>query len=112
VGKPLRLLHGEVKTPPISLDARRQIGFLLRQIQEGISLTLPESRPMGSIESGCHELRVKDEDHEWRVIYATDPDAIVILDVFAKTTRTTPKRIIEACRRRIREYRRIAREES
>ena len=34
VAKRLRLLHGEIKTPPMSLMARREIGFLLRQIQE------------------------------------------------------------------------------
>jgi phage-related protein len=34
----------------------------------------------------------------------TDPDAVVILDVFAKKTRTTPRKVIEACRERLRRY--------
>jgi phage-related protein len=31
-------------------------------------------------------------------------DAIVIADVFKKKTQTTPKHVIEACQRRLREY--------
>ena len=34
-GKPLAWLHGEVKTPPLSQEARIEAGFLLRQLQEG-----------------------------------------------------------------------------
>lgn len=33
-----------------------------------------------------------------------DPDAIVILDVFSKKTRTTQKKVIEASKRRLRRY--------
>jgi phage-related protein len=93
VAKPLRVLHGEIKTPPISLGARREIGFLLRKLQEGLSLALPASRPMPDIESGCHELRVTGEAHEWRLIYSVEPDTILILEVFKKSTRQTPKKV-------------------
>jgi hypothetical protein len=34
VAKPVRLLHGEIKTPPMLLGARKEIGFLLRKVQE------------------------------------------------------------------------------
>jgi phage-related protein len=110
VAKPLRLLHGEIKTPPMSLAARREIGFHLRQLQEGALLALPASRPMPEIESGCHELRVRDEVHEWRLIYSVEPDAILILEVFRKSTRQTPKKAKETCRKRVREYRRLVQE--
>lgn len=33
--KPLSWLHGEVRTPPISKDARTKAGFLLRRLQSG-----------------------------------------------------------------------------
>jgi hypothetical protein len=36
--KPLVWLHGEVKTPPFTLAARIEAGFLLRQLQEGETL--------------------------------------------------------------------------
>jgi phage-related protein len=37
-------------------------------------------------------------------MYRVDQDAIVILGVFGKKSRTTPEAVIEACRRRLREY--------
>lgn len=40
----------------------------------------------------------------WRLVYRTDPDAVVILEVFAKKTRTTPRGVIDRCRRRLRDY--------
>lgn len=33
-----------------------------------------------------------------------EPDAVVILEVFSKKTRKTPNAVIEACKRRLREY--------
>lgn len=62
---------------------------------------------MPSIGKRCHELRVVDEDSTWRIVYRTDADAIVIADVFSKKTQATPARVLEACRRRLREYDRI-----
>jgi phage-related protein len=97
-------LHGEVKTPPFSLNARIEAGFLLRQLQQGESLGLPHSRPMSSIGNHCHELRIRDEDKTWRIIYRIDEDAIVIVEVFSKTTRTTPKTVIEICQKRLVQY--------
>jgi hypothetical protein len=32
------------------------------------------------------KLRLSDAGREWRIVYRLDPDAIVIADVFAKTT--------------------------
>lgn len=76
----------------------------MRRLQEGERLALPHSRPMPSIGARCNELRIQDENRSWRIIYRIDIDAIVILDVFAKTTLTTPRRIIENCKRRLRAY--------
>lgn len=102
--KPLVWLHGEVKTPPFSHAARVEAGFLLRELQEGEALSLPHSRPMPSIGPRCHELRVNDRNATRRIIYRVDPDAIVILEVFKKTTAKTPMPVIETCKRRLRMY--------
>jgi len=102
--KPLRWLHGEVKTPPMSKAARREMGMLLRDVQEGEMLSLPQSRPMPSIGKRCHELRVTDENKIWRLIHRIDPDAIVILDVFEKKTNKTPARVIRTCKQRLKLY--------
>jgi phage-related protein len=52
----------------------------------------------------CQELRVRDVGADWRIVCRVDPDAIVILEVFSKKTRATPRSVIETCIRRLREY--------
>ncbi len=37
-------------------------------------------------------------------MYRLDADAVVILEVFSKKTRVTPKPVIEVCIRRLKEY--------
>jgi phage-related protein len=59
---------------------------------------------MPSIGAGCHELRVRDAGHNWRIIYRIDEDAIVIAEVFDKKSRETPRPVINACQRRLRQY--------
>ena len=102
--KPLIWMHGEVTTPPFSEIARIEAGYLLRQLQKGISLSLPQSRPMPSIGTNCHELRINDENLIWRIIYKIYTDAILILEVFEKKTSNTPKSIIDTCKQRIKRY--------
>jgi phage-related protein len=99
--KPLVWLHGEVKTPPFSSAARVEAGFLIRQLQRGVGLSLPHSRPMPGIGRGCHELRIQDDSRTWRIVYFVDSIAIVILEVFAKTTSQTPKVVIDVCKVRL-----------
>ena len=98
------ILHGEIKTPPMSQTARIEAGFLLRQLQEGVNLSLPQSRPMPSIGKRCHELRIQDKNVTWRIMYRTDSDAIIILEVFAKKTNKVPKQEIETAEERKRDY--------
>lgn len=102
--KPLVWLHGAIKTPPFSKEARLEAGFLLRQLQAGETLSLPHSRPMPSIGRRCHELRVNDKNKSWRIIYRTDEDAIIILEIFEKRTNQTPQHVIQVCQKRLREY--------
>lgn len=107
--KPLVWLHGDVKTPPFSKEARVEAGVLLRRLQRGESLGLPTSRPMTVIGRRCHELRVPDADVTWRILYRVDADAVIVLEVFAKKTRVTPKTVIDNCQNRIRAYDEAAR---
>ncbi len=104
--KVLVWLHGEVKTPPFSAEGRSRAGFLLRLLQQGNLLGMPDSRPMPVIGPRCHELRVRDPalGMTWRVIYRLDVDAIVIADVFAKKSAKTPLEVIGACHRRLAHY--------
>lgn len=102
--KPLAWLHGQIKTPPFSTAARIEAGFSLRLLQRGVKLDMPQSRPMPSIGPACHELRIRDENSIWRIVYRIDVDAIVIAEVFSKKTSRTPKRVIELSKQRLRNY--------
>ena len=102
--KPLAWLHGEIRTPPMSAAARLEAGFLLRRLQQGDHVEPPRSRPMPEIGARCHELRIQDETSTWRIVYRTDPDAVVILEVFDKKTQKTPLSVLQACRRRLSAY--------
>ena len=102
--KPLVWLHGEIKTPPFTRSARVEAGYLLRQLQRGENLALPHSRPMPGIGKRCHELRIVDADATWRIVYRIDTDAIVLAEVFKKTTPTTPVITVQTCQRRLKEY--------
>ena len=102
--KPLVWLHGQIKTPPMSSEARIEAGYLLRRLQRGEKLSMPHSRPMPAVGRRCHELRVVDANASWRIVYRLDADAIVIVEVFGKQTRATPRHVIGNCQRRLKEY--------
>lgn len=102
--KPIVWLKNEVKTPPFSKDAMIEAGLLLRQLQKGKNISLPQWRPMPLIGKNCNELRITDQNKIWRIVYCIDTDAIIILHVFQKQTQKTPKEIIETCKKRIKLY--------
>ena len=102
--KPLVWIQGKVKSPPFSTDARIKVGFLLRRLQKGDTIEMPDSRPMPSIGKNCHELRVNDKNKIWRIIYFIDDDAIVMLEVFAKKTQKTPQEVIETSKKQLSRY--------
>jgi phage-related protein len=62
-----------------------------------------------SIGPRCHELRVDDvqQKKEWRVLYYVGRHAIAVLEVFQKTTRATPAHVIDSCRRRLADFRKV-----
>ena len=91
---------------PFSQAARIEAGYLLRLLQKGQPVGMPQSRTMPVVGPRCHELRVRDAGADWRIVYRLDSDAVVILEVFSKKTRATPKIVIDACIRRLREYER------
>lgn len=107
--KPIGWLHGEIKTPPFSEQARKEAGELLRLLQEGENLGQPRAEPLPIVGPRCGALRVRDGEHNWRIMYRVDPDAILILEVYAKKTRKIPHEVLVRCKRRLKEYDAIAR---
>jgi len=105
-GKPLRWMQGTLGTPPVGRKARVDAGVLLRRLQGGEVVGMPDSRPMPSIGPRVHELRVNDRETRktWRIVYRVDPDAILVVHWFEKKTRTMARRVVDLCRRRLGEY--------
>jgi phage-related protein len=102
--KPLIWLHGEVKTPPFTPQGRQEAGMLLRLLQEGERLTMPQAEPLPDVGPRCGALRVRDAGHNWRIMYRVDSDAVLVLDVYAKRTRKIPDEVIERCKQRLKRY--------
>lgn len=71
---------------------------------------MPQSQPMLDIGKRCHELRIPDQGVTWRIMYRLDTDAVIIGDIFAKKSNKTPKRVIDVCKKRFKEYDRACRE--
>lgn len=73
-------------------------------IQSGETLSEPQSKPMKSIHSKAHELRVKDRRGIYRVIYVLNiEDQILIPHAFTKKNQKTPLKEIELSIKRLKE---------
>src|SRR5687768_12644943 len=102
--KPLVWLRGEVKTPPFIAEARQEAGMLLRLLQEGEIVGMPHAEALPDVGPRCGALRVRDGEHNWRIMYRIDSDAVLILEVYAKKTRKIPQEVLERCRQRLKRY--------
>lgn len=95
---------GDFRRPPFSKEAKEECAGLLRRLQNGENLGMPQSRPMPSIAASCHELRLRDAQANWRLVYFLDTDAVIILHVFSKKTSATPQNAIELSQARLKKY--------
>jgi phage-related protein len=83
---------------------RRQIGEALRDLQKGVNLGLPLSRPMPIVAPGVHELRIRGEEATVRVFYYLRiSDSIIVFHAFQKKSQKTPSREIDLARQRLQE---------
>lgn len=102
--KPVVWLHGEVKTPPFTPEGRQEAGMLLRLLQEGERLGMPQAEPLPDVGPRCGALRVRDAEHNWRIMYRIDSDAVLVVEVYPKKTRKIPDEVIERCKKRLKQY--------
>jgi phage-related protein len=102
--KPVGWLHGEIKTPPFTAEGRKEAGDLLRLLQEGEVFGMPQAEPLPVVGPRCGALRVRDGEHNWRIMYRVDPDAVLVLEGYAKKTRKIPQEVIDRCKRRLKDY--------
>jgi len=78
--------------------------MLLRLLQEGNVLGMPQAEALPDVGARCGALRVRDAEHNWRIMYRIDADAVLILDVYCKKTRKIPSEVIERCEKRLKQY--------
>jgi phage-related protein len=102
--KPLVWLHGEIKTPPFSAEGRQEAGMLLRLLQEGQRLQMPQAEALPIVGPRCGALRVRDTGHNWRIMYRVDSDAILVLEVYQKKSPKIPDDVIDRCQQRMKRY--------
>ncbi|MBK7005387.1 MAG: type II toxin-antitoxin system RelE/ParE family toxin [Burkholderiales bacterium] len=80
------------------LDAKREAGFELWQVQLGLMPS--DFKPMPTVGAGAYEIRIKMQG-QWRVIYvAKHLEAVYVLHCFHKTTLKTAKPDIELAAKR------------
>jgi len=102
--KPLVWLQGEIKTPPFTAEGRLEAGMLLRLLQQGEQLGMPQAELLPNVGPRCGALRVRDAHHNWRIMYRADSDAVLVLDVYSKKTRKIPDEVISRCKERLKRY--------
>lgn len=96
----LKACEREIKSLP--LEIREDLADAMTRLEDGQTLSLPLSRPMPSIASNAHELRLKDRSGIYRIIYfLIRSGSIVVVSAFKKTSQQTPKQEIETAKMRI-----------
>ncbi len=83
-------------------DARTDCGYQLDKVQSGEQ---PDDfKPMASIGKGVEEIRVKDENGIYRVIYAARfEEAVYVLHAFQKKTEKTSQKDIDLAKARFKD---------
>lgn len=83
------------------LDARREAGYQIDRVQNGLEPS--DWKPMNSVGQGVKEIRIRDADGAFRVIYlAKLADAVHVLHCFQKKSEKTTEADIELARERFR----------
>src|SRR5437762_2903378 len=94
--------HGDAldRIRDFPLDARRQAGHELYEVQKGGEPT--NWKPMPSIGVGVREIKIRDASGAYRVIYvASLLDAVHVLHAFHKKSRSTASRDLELASMRL-----------
>jgi phage-related protein len=80
------------------------VGHAIWELQRGMKLAMPLSRPMPAVAAGVEELRIRDSAGAFRVFYfVRDARGIVVFHAFVKKSQKTPKDEIETGRKRLKE---------
>ena len=81
-------------------DARREVGYQLDKVQRGIEPT--DWKPMKMVGAGVTEIRIKDDQGIYRVIYISKyANTVFVLHAFKKKSQKTAKKDLEIARKRL-----------
>ena len=84
------------------LKAKRQVGHELDKVQRGQEPS--DWKPMKSIGTGVKEIRIKDEEGIFRVIYLVKHlDLVHVLHAFQKKTQQTSKSELDLAKKRLKQ---------
>lgn len=78
--------------------------MMLRQLQQGHQLGMPQAEPLPNVGPRCGALRIRDAQHNWRIMVRADADAVLVLDVYSKKSRRIPDEVIARCKDRVKRY--------
>jgi len=82
-------------------SARSDAGYALREVQKNNEPS--DWKPMSSIGKGVKEIRIKDDQGIYRVVYVVKYlDRVNVLHAFQKKTQKTAKKDIELAKQRLR----------
>jgi phage-related protein len=85
-------------------SVRMSVGHAIWELQRGIKLTMPLSRPMPTVAPGVEELRIRDATGAYRVFYyLRDSRGVLVFHAFVKKAQKTPAGEIETGKRRLKE---------
>ena len=82
--------------------ARRDAGFQIDLVRQGLD---PDDwKPMSTVGSGVREIRIREDDGAFRIIYVAKlADTVYVLHCFQKKTQATRKADLDLAARRYRE---------
>lgn len=84
--------------------ARLGLGQAVWDLQRGVRLGMPLSRPMPTVAPGVEELRIRDVGGAFRVFYyLRSVRGVLVFHAFEKKTQKTPQREIATGQRRLKE---------
>ncbi len=88
----------------LDIQVKQELGVLLRRLQQGEILGMPQSRPLKTVHKNAFELRLRDESGIFRVIYVlVIKNKILIPHAFKKKTPKTPTKEINLSKKRLEE---------
>jgi phage-related protein len=86
----------------LPLEIREDLADVLVRLEEGHLLSLPLSRPLPQIGKGINELRLRDQNGIYRIIYKCKVnECVYVIHAFKKKTQKIPEKEINLIKNRL-----------